>query len=152
MLIHSANAAHQSQSSVLSRANSLPCGCLTFAMMRIFLDADACPVKNETYRVATRFALHAFLVTCQVMRDPGIDGVTLVPVKQGPDLADDWIAEQIEAGDLCVSDDIPLASRCIRKGAVVVTARGRILHTGNIGELLATRDLLESLRNHQTLP
>lgn len=120
-------------------------------MPTIYLDADACPVKTETFRVASRFGMTAFLVTCQPMRDPGIENVTLVAVKQGPDFADDWIAEQIAASDICISDDIPLASRCIKKGAIVVTSRGRLLHEGNIGELLATRDLLESLRNSQSL-
>jgi uncharacterized protein len=120
-------------------------------MLRLYLDADACPVKTEAYRVAARFAMPVFVVTSQAMRDPGIDGVTLVIVPNGPDIADDWIAAEIDAGDLCVSDDIPLADRCVRKGAYVLTARGRLLHSENIGELLATRDLLERLRNQQLI-
>jgi uncharacterized protein len=85
------------------------------------------------------------------MRDPNTEGVTLVSVPAGPDLADDWIATEIESGDLCVSDDIPLASRCVKKGAYVLNCRGRLLHSENIGELLATRDLLERLRNEQLI-
>jgi uncharacterized protein YaiI (UPF0178 family) len=85
------------------------------------------------------------------MRDPAREGVTLVTVAEGPDLADDWIAERIAPGDICVTDDIPLAARCVRNGAVVVNSRGRILHEGNVGEVLATRDLLDALRNNGTL-
>jgi uncharacterized protein YaiI (UPF0178 family) len=85
------------------------------------------------------------------MRDPQRQGVTMVPVPEGPDLADDWIAEKIQAGDICVTDDIPLAARCVRKGALVVNTRGRVLHEGNVGEVLATRDLLDALRGNGTL-
>jgi hypothetical protein len=85
------------------------------------------------------------------MRDPSRPGVTLVRVPEGPDLADDWIAGEVAGGDLCVTDDIPLAARCVRSGALVVTSRGRFLHGGNIGDALATRDLLESLRGNGTL-
>lgn len=85
------------------------------------------------------------------MRDPGLKGVTLVVVREGPDLADDWIAERIGPGDVCISDDIPLAARCVKRGACVVTCRGRLYHEGNIGEALATRDLLEQLRNQGML-
>ncbi len=115
-------------------------------MLELFLDADACPVKDEAYRVAARHGMPVFVVTCQAMRDPARPGVTLMSVPAGPDIADDWIADKIAAGDICATDDIPLAARCVRKGALVVTGRGRLLHEGNIGETLATRDLLESLR------
>jgi uncharacterized protein YaiI (UPF0178 family) len=120
--------------------------------MRLFIDADACPVKDECYRVATRHRMPAFVVACQAMRNPGVAGVELVVVPAGPDLADDWIAENIAAGDICVTDDIPLAARCVKKEAVALNARGRLLHEGNIGEVLATRDLLDKLRNAGTLP
>lgn len=120
-------------------------------MLQLLLDADACPVKDEAYRVAARHQMPVSVVTCQAMRDPQRDDVTLVSVPAGPDLADDWIAEKIDAGDICVTDDIPLAARCVRKGALVVNSRGRILHEGNIGEILATRDLLDSLRSNGTL-
>jgi hypothetical protein len=120
-------------------------------MLELFVDADACPVKDEAYRVAARHGMPVFVVTCLVMRDPARQGVMLVRVEEGPDYADDWIAERIGAGDICVTDDIPLAARCVRKGALAVTARGRLLHEGNIGEAVATRDLLDSLRGNGTL-
>ncbi|MBX7247173.1 MAG: YaiI/YqxD family protein [Candidatus Sumerlaeaceae bacterium] len=121
-------------------------------MLQLYIDADACPVKEESYRVAARHSLPVFVVTCLPMRDPTRPGVTFVPVAEGPDIADDWIAERIGTGDICVTDDIPLAARCVRNGALVVNTRGRFLHAGNIGEILATRDLLERLRGDGTLP
>jgi uncharacterized protein YaiI (UPF0178 family) len=121
-------------------------------MLQLFLDADACPVKEEAYRVAMRHGLATFVVSCLALRDPARPGVTLVIVPEGPDRVDDLIAEKIGSGDICVTDDIPLASRCIKRGALAVTARGRLLHQGNIGETLATRDLLDSLRDDGTLP
>lgn len=121
-------------------------------MLELFVDADACPVKEEAYRVAARHKMKTYVVTCLPMRDPSRQGVEFVQVREGPDLADDWIAEHIGAGDICITDDIPLASRCVRAGAVVVTPRGRLYNAGNMGEALATRDLLERLRNEGTLP
>jgi hypothetical protein len=120
-------------------------------MLELFVDADACPVKDEAYRVAARHKMPVFVVTCLTMRDPARAGVTMVRVEAGPDYADDWIAERVGAGDICVTDDIPLAARCVRAGALAVTARGRLLHEGNIGEAVATRDLLDSLRGNGTL-
>lgn len=120
--------------------------------MQLYIDADACPVKDECYRVAARHKLHTYVVACQAMRMPDIPGVELVVVPAGPDLADDWIAERITAGDICVTDDIPLAARCVKKQASALNARGRLLHDGNIGETLATRDLLDKLRSDGTLP
>jgi len=120
--------------------------------MKFYLDADACPVKEEAYRVAGRYGAPIHVVTCQPMRAPGYAGANLVVVPAGPDLADDWIAEQIGAGDVCVTDDIPLAARCVRKGSLVVNSRGKLLHEGNIGEILATRDLLDELRGSGVLP
>jgi uncharacterized protein len=120
-------------------------------MLQLFVDGDACPVKEESYRVGARHGMPTLVVTCLSMRDPARAGVTLVIVPEGPDRADDHIAERIGPDDICVTDDIPLASRCIKQGALVVTARGRLLHEGNIGEALATRDLLERLRGDGTL-
>lgn len=120
-------------------------------MLDLYLDADACPVKEEAYRVATRHGMTTYVVTCLPMRDPARPGVTLVQVPQGPDFADDWIVERIAAGDVCVTDDIPLAARCIKQDALVLTPRGRLLHKGNIGELLATRDLMDRLRSEAPL-
>jgi uncharacterized protein YaiI (UPF0178 family) len=121
-------------------------------MLNLFIDADACPVKDQAYRVAMRHKMPTFVVTCQQMREPDHPGVTLITVTAGPDLADDWIAERISRGDICVTDDIPLAARCVAMGALVVNSRGRLLHQGNIGETLATRNLLEKLRSDGTLP
>lgn len=120
-------------------------------MLQLFVDADACPVKEESFRVAARHAMPVFVVTCLQMRDPTRTGVSLIQVKEGPDAADDWIDEHIQAGDICVSDDIPLAGRCVRRGALVITTRGKLYHEGNIGEAIATRDLLERLRSDGTL-
>lgn len=120
-------------------------------MLQLFLDADACPVKDEAYRVAARHGMPTFVVTCQNMRDPARAGVDLIQVDAGPDIADDWIAARISSGDICVTDDIPLASRCVKAGAVVLTPRGRLLTSDNIGEALATRDLLDRLRGDGTL-
>src|SRR5262245_39006154 len=75
-------------------------------MLHLFVDADACPVKEEAYRVAARHGMPVYVVTCQSMRDPAREGVTLMSVPAGPDIADDWIAEQIDVGDICVTDDI----------------------------------------------
>lgn len=121
-------------------------------MINLYVDADACPVKDEAYRVATRHSMPTYVVACQQMRDPGVAGVEMVIVPAGPDLADDWIAEHITRGDICITDDIPLAARCVKKGALVLNGRGRLLHEGNIGETLATRDLLDKLRGDGTLP
>ena len=120
-------------------------------MLELYVDADACPVKDETFRVAARHQMPVHVVTCQQMRIPTQDGVTLTTVTAGSDLADDWIAERITAGDICITDDIPLAARCIAKGAVALNGRGRVLTEDNIGETLATRDLLDKLRGDGTL-
>ena len=121
-------------------------------MLHLYIDADACPVKDEAYRVAIRHAMPTTVVACQPMRIPAHELIQQVTVTAGPDLADDYIAEKITANDVCVTDDIPLAGRCIKAGAWVITSRGRVLHAGNIGEALATRDLLDKLRSDGTLP
>jgi len=121
-------------------------------MLELYIDADACPVKEEAYRVALRHMMPTHVVSCQPMRVPVHDSIMQVTVTAGPDIADDWIVEKIGAGDICVTDDIPLAGRCIAKGAYVINARGRELNKTNIGETLATRDLLDRLRSDGTLP
>lgn len=120
-------------------------------MLELYIDADACPVKEEAYRVAIRHKMPVHVVTCQQMRAPSHGGANLVTVTAGPDIADDWIAERIAPGDICVTDDIPLAARCIASNAVAINGRGRVLTRDNIGETLATRDLLETLRGDGTL-
>lgn len=113
----------------------------------IFIDADACPVKQEVYRVARRYGLNVKLVANSPMRLPEEEGVSLVVVSGQQDAADDWIAEHSVRDDIVVTGDVPLAARCVKIGARVVEPHGRILNEGNIGSLLATRDLMTHLRD-----
>jgi len=117
-------------------------------MLKIFVDADACPVKDEVYRVAKRYGVPVVLVANQWMRVPLEDWIDLVVVKEAGDLddADHHIAEAAEAGDIVVTDDIILASRCLEKGSRALTPRGRIFTPESIGEALATRELMADLR------
>jgi len=117
-------------------------------MPKIFVDADACPVKEEVYRVAKRYGAPVVLVANQWMRVPSESWIELVVVKEagGLDDADHHIAEAAEAEDIVVTDDIILASRCLEKGARALTPRGRILTPETIGEALATRELMADLR------
>jgi hypothetical protein len=110
------------------------------------VDADACPVKEEVYRVARRHGLNVTLVAAQWMRIPGDDGFALEVAGSDPDAADDWIAEQVEKDDIVVTADIHLAARCLEKGAYVLGVSGRPFTEDNIGSALATRDLLADLR------
>jgi uncharacterized protein YaiI (UPF0178 family) len=117
-------------------------------MPRIFVDADACPVKEEVYRVAKRYGAPVVLVSNQWMRVPSESWIELVVVKEAGELddADHHIAETAEADDIVVTDDIILASRCLEKGARALTPRGRIFTPETIGEALATRELMADLR------
>jgi uncharacterized protein len=114
--------------------------------MKILVDADACPVKDEVYRVARRHALPVVLVANSPMAVPGGDMVRLEVVGGKFDAADDRIVELAEAGDVVVSGDIPLAARCIAKGALALSPKGRRFDEESIGDALMTRDLLEHLR------
>ena len=114
--------------------------------MKILVDADACPVKDEIYRVARRHALPVVLVANSTMAVPASDTVRLEVVSGRFDAADDRIVELAEAGDVVVSGDIPLAARCIAKGALVLSAKGRRFDEESIGDALVTRDLLDHLR------
>jgi uncharacterized protein YaiI (UPF0178 family) len=122
-------------------------------MPKIFVDADACPVKEEVYRVAKRYGAPVILVANQWMRVPPEDWIELVVVKEegGLDDADHHIAEAAEADDIVVTDDIILASRCLEKGARALTPRGRIFTPETIGEALATRELMADLREAGTV-
>lgn len=113
---------------------------------RIWIDADACPVKSETFKVAERHALHVTLVAAMAMRVPDDPRITLVVVEGGFDAADDHIATEILAGDIVVTADIPLASRCLAKGAAAIGTTGRPFTEDNIGDAMATRALLADLR------
>lgn len=115
-------------------------------MIAIFIDGDACPVKDETYAVSTRYGLAVALVANRPMYVPDGMGVQLIVVDEGLDVADDWIAAQVQPGDVVVTADLPLAARCLDAGARVLGPTGREFDEDSIGGLLATRDLKEQLR------
>ena len=114
-------------------------------MPTIYVDADACPVKDEVYKVARRYAVRVVVVANATLRVPADPLVELV-VRPGFGAADDWIAEQIGPGDIGVTADVPLAARCVAKGAVVLDPKGRVLTEATIGEAVAVRDLMADLR------
>lgn len=120
-------------------------------MIRIFLDADACPVKEEAYRVARRFKLPVVVVANSWMRIPEEPWVSLQLVDDQLDAADDWIVEQVTRRDVVISGDIPLAARCLKKGARVLGHRGREFTEESIGSDLATRSILAHLRETGTM-
>ena len=120
---------------------------MTAPLGRIFIDADACPVKAEAERVATRHAMRMVLVSNGGIRPSANPLVDSVFVPDGPDEADKWIAETCTAGDVVVTGDIPLAAKCVAKGAKVVKHNGEELTPVNIGNVLATRDLMQDLRS-----
>jgi len=115
-------------------------------LLHIFVDADACPVKREVYRVASRYRLDVTLVANSWMRVPNERWIALEVVENGFDAADDWIVEHVQPHDIVVTTDIPLASRCLKKGARVIGPVGRLFTENNIGQAVATRDLLSELR------
>jgi hypothetical protein len=117
------------------------------AEIRIFVDADACPVKNEIYRVAERYGLKVYVVANSFMNVPRSDMIERVIVSEGPDIADDWIAERVTPSDIVITADIPLAGRCMKKGATVIGPAGKPFTEDSIGMALATRDLLTDLRS-----
>jgi uncharacterized protein YaiI (UPF0178 family) len=112
----------------------------------IFVDADACPVKQEIYRVARRHGVRVVLVSDSWMRVPEEDGIELVVVRGDFDAADDWIAERAGQGDVVVTADIPLADRCLKLGARVLGHKGREFTEDSIGEAMAGRELASELR------
>ena len=114
----------------------------------IYVDGDACPVRDEIYRVAARLGLGVFVVSngSRPIRPPGMLNVSMVLVSDNADAADDWIAEHITAVDVCVTSDIPLASRCLKIGARVVSPTGKQWTQANIGNALAGREIARHLR------
>lgn len=114
--------------------------------MEIFVDADACPVKDEALKVADRHGLVIHFVSNSWMRLPEGPLVRRTVVQGGPDAADDWIAENIAAGDIAVTQDIPLAARCLKKGAKAIGNTGKPFTEQSIGMALAMRDLSAHLR------
>jgi uncharacterized protein len=113
----------------------------------IFIDADACPVKDEVYRVAARYAMSVRVVANAPMRVP-TGGLVEMIVRSGFGAADDWIAEQAEANDVVITADIPLAARSLAKGARVLDPNGHAFTGNNIAEALALRELLEDRRRN----
>jgi uncharacterized protein YaiI (UPF0178 family) len=118
---------------------------LIFPMLTLYIDADACPVKEEAYRVARRYAMPVKVVANAPLRVPTSPLVELI-VRQGFGAADDWIAENAGVGDVVVTADIPLAARCLAVGARVLDPRGRPFTDTTIGAALATRELNDELR------
>ena len=117
------------------------------APIAIYLDADACPVKDEAYKVAQRHGLRVFVVANSYIATPRAPFIERVAVPAGPDVADDWIAERARQGDIVVTADIPLAARCVKTGASVIAPNGRVFDEASIGMALATRNLMEDLRS-----
>ncbi len=118
-------------------------------MTAIYVDADACPVREEIYRVASRLQVGVHVVSngSRPIRAPGLTTVAMVLVPAGPDAADDWIAERITAADLCATADIPLAARCLARGARALAFNGHEWTQANIGGAVAGRALGQHLRD-----
>jgi uncharacterized protein YaiI (UPF0178 family) len=115
-------------------------------MTEIFIDGDACPVKDEVYAVAARIGLAVVVVANQRINVPADLGVEMVVVEKGADAADDWIAEEIRASDIVITADIPLAARCLEVGAFALGTNGREFTSDSIGSALATREIKASIR------
>lgn len=117
-------------------------------MTTIFIDGDACPVREEAFRVASRLHLPVFVVSngSRPIRPPENPLVTMITVSEGADVADDWIAERIGTGDVCVTSDIPLAGRCLEAGGRAISPKGHHWTPDNIGQALAGRAVGQHLR------
>ena len=114
--------------------------------IQIYIDADACPVKDETYRVAGRYGIKVWVVANSFMMVPDTPLIERVTVAGSFDAADNWIAERAGRGTIVITSDIPLASRCVKAGAEVIGPSGRPFTESSIGMALATRNLMEDLR------
>lgn len=114
--------------------------------MQIYVDGDGCPVKEEVYRVAKRYALHVLMVCNSPLRIPKDSSIEPIVVGAGFDKVDDWIVEHVQPFDIVVTNDILLSARCVAKEARVIDPRGRVLDENNIGEAVATRELMAHLR------
>ena len=115
-------------------------------MVKIYVDADACPVKNEVERIATRHQIETYLVCDGGIRPPLNPLIQLIVVNQGAEAAVDWIAEHIGRADICVTADIPLAARCLKEGAFAIRPNGHTYTNDSIGMALATREIMQGLR------
>jgi len=115
--------------------------------IRIFVDADACPVKDECYKVAARYGLKTFVVSNSFMQVPRTPLIEQVVVDAGPDVADDWIAERIAPGDIAITNDIPLAERVLQAGGQAISPKGKPFTIDSIGSAIAQRAIMEQLRS-----
>ncbi len=116
-------------------------------MATIYVDADACPVKEEIYRVARRVGFDVIVVANSFIRTPAEARIRFVLVDAGPDVADGWIAERAGAGDVVVTNDIPLAARVLPNGAEALAPSGKVFTTDMIGSAMATRSIMEHIRS-----
>lgn len=119
--------------------------------MELFVDADACPVKDEILKVAERHKLKIHVVSNSWMRLADSPLINRVIVPDGPDIADDWIAENIKPGDIAITADIPLADRCVKAGADALSHTGKPFTEESIGMALAMRNLMTDLRETGTI-
>jgi uncharacterized protein len=126
---------------------SYPTAPMTENSMRIYIDADACPVKDEVYRVAARHQLPVTVVAAGFIRVPQDPLIDRIAAGAGMDAADNWIAERAGPGDIVITADIPLASRCVKAGADVIAPNGRVFTEESIGMTLAVRNLMHDLRS-----
>ena len=115
--------------------------------LQIFVDADACPVKDEVYRVAQRYRLKTWVVSNSFMMVPASPLIERVIVDAGPDVADDWIAERVIPGDIVITNDIPLADRALKAGGAAIAPNGRPFTADSIGSALAQRAIMEQIRS-----
>ena len=115
--------------------------------IQIFIDADACPVKDEVYKVAQRYGLKTWVVSNGFMMVPRHPLIEQVVVDSGPDIADDWIADRAALGDIVVTNDIPLAERALKAGAAAIGATGRAFTENSIGAAIAQRAIMEQIRS-----
>jgi uncharacterized protein YaiI (UPF0178 family) len=115
-------------------------------MLIIYIDADACPVKDETYKVAERYQLKVFVVSNAQIRIPSDPRIQMRVVSGGFDAADDWIVEQASVGDIVITTDILLADRCVKKSVRALSPKGHEFTEDNVGDAVATRELMTHLR------
>jgi uncharacterized protein YaiI (UPF0178 family) len=115
--------------------------------IQIYIDGDACPVKDEVYKVALRYGLKTFVVSNAFMMIPRSTLIERVIVDAGPDVADDWIAEHVARGDVAITNDIPLAERVLKAGAHALAPNGKPFTENSIGAAIAQRSLMEQLRS-----
>lgn len=117
------------------------------APIRLYIDADACPVKDEVYKVGARYGLKTYVVSNSFMMIPQSPLIERVVVEAGPDVADDWIAERAAPGDVVVTNDIPLADRVLKAGAAAIKPTGHPFTNDSIGAALAQRSIMEHIRS-----